>query len=88
MYQVEKIYGLIEIGGDKKLIPKDEIGEFLRKIRELEVSIDNYITMTPMEDKDDDYLFELRAELNNFVDSYSTLEGELVYVVLPQDIKE
>ena len=72
--------------GDKKLIPKDEYQEFIKDLRQAELLFQNEVLYTPVEDQDEDRRYELQQEIWNLIDKYDTLEGEEVFVVLPDDV--
>ena len=74
--------------GDKKLIPKDEYQEFIKDLRQAELLFQNEVMYTPVEDQDEDRRYELQQQIWNLIDKYDTLEGEEVFVVLPEDIVE
>lgn len=74
--------------GDKKLIPKDEYQEFIKDLRQAELLFENEVMYTPVEDQDEDRIHELQQDIYNLIDSYDTLEGEEVFVVLHKDIIE
>lgn len=74
--------------GDKKLIPKSTYDYFLSNLAKAEKEFESYVMWTPFEYQDDERVFELRQNLYDLIDEQETLEGELVYVVKPQDIKE
>lgn len=74
--------------GDKKLIPKDEYQEFIKDLRQAELLFENEVMYTPVEDQDEDRRYELQQDIYNLIDKYDTLEGEEVFVVLPEDVIE
>ena len=72
--------------GDKKLIPQQEYDEFKSNLREAEILLDNEVLYTPIEDQCEDRMYELQQNIYDLIDQYDTLEGEEVFVVLPQDV--
>ena len=89
MYKVKQLYVLWESDdGYKKLIPKDEYKKFIEKLRQAELAFENEVVYTPIEDQDEDRRYELQQDIWNLIDSYETLEGEEVFVVLPNDVIE
>ena len=74
--------------GDKKLIPKDEYQEFIKDLRQAELLFENEVMYTTVEDQDDERRYELQQQIWNLIDKYDTLEGEEVFIVLPEDIIE
>ena len=71
---------------DKKLIPKDEYQEFIKDLRQAELLLDNEVLYTPTEDQCEDRMYELQQDIYDLIDKYDTLEGEEVFVVLPNDV--
>lgn len=89
MYEVKQLYVLwTSDEGDKKLIPKSTYDYFLSNLAKAEKEFESYVMDTPFEDQDEDCVLELRQNLYDLIDEQETLEGELVYVVKPQDVKE
>lgn len=87
MIKVKQLYVLWESDyGDKKLIPKDEFHLFQTTLKSLEHE------MTMYRNHGSDMSIEkaegVEQEIWNLIDSYDTLEGEQVFVVLPEDIVE
>ena len=72
--------------GDKKLIPNHEYDEFKSNLREVELLLDNEVLYTATEDQCEDRIYELQQDIYDLIDRYNTLEGEEVFVVLPQDV--
>ena len=72
--------------GDKKLIPNHEYDEFKSNLREVELLLDNEVLYTATEDQCEDRIYELKQDIYDLIDRYDTLEGEEVFVVLPNDI--
>lgn len=88
MYEVKQLYVLwASDEGDKKLIPKSTYDYFLSNLAKAEKEFESYVMDTPFEDQDDDRVYELRQNVYDLIDEQETLEGELVYVVKPEDIK-
>ena len=78
MYKVKQMYAIFDDdGGHKYLIPKDEYGAFIKCLSRIEESY--------LEHKDEDIYYD---ELNDILDAFSDqrLEGEEVFVVLPDDL--
>ena len=73
--------------GHRYLIPKDEYDYFVRKLNQAECKLDIYITTTPFEDQDEDYVEELLEAVWGCFDNYETLEGGEHYVVLAKDLE-
>lgn len=89
MYNVKQLYVLWQSDdGDKKLIPKDEYQKFINDLRQAELAFENEAVYTPIEDQAEDRMYELRQDIYDLIDSYDTLEGEEVFVVLPSDLIE
>ena len=87
MIKVKQLYVLWESDFcDKKLIPKEDYKEFKSKLKTAEKNFDNYIMLTPFEDQDEDLIEELKCEIYDLIDEYDTLEGEEVFIVLPEDV--
>lgn len=87
MIRVKRLYVLwTSDEGDKKLIPKDEFHLFQSCLKSLEHE------MTMYRNHGSDMSIEkaegVEQEIWNLIDSYNTLEGEEVFVVLPEDIIE
>ena len=74
--------------GDKKLIPKDEYLKFKEDLREAELLLDNEVLYTAAEDQCEDRMYELQQDIYDLIDQYDTLEGEEVFVVLPDDVNK
>ena len=80
MYKVKQMYVIFDDdGGHKYLIPKDEYGTFDECLSRIEESYSEH--------KDEDIYYD---ELNDILDAFANqrLEGEEVYVVLPNDLIE
>ena len=80
MYKVKQLYVVFDDDcGHKCLIPKDEYGAFEKYLSRTEESFDEH--------KDEDIYYE---ELNDILDTFANqrLEGEEIYVVLPNDLIE
>lgn len=89
MIKVKQLYTLwTSDDGDKKLIPHKEYDEFKSNLREAELRFDNETLYTPLEDQCEDRIYELKQDIYDLIDQYDTLEGEEVYIVLPEDIIE
>lgn len=87
MIEVKQLYVLwTSDDGDKKLIPNHEYDEFKSNLREAELLLDNEVLYTPTEDQCEDRIFELSQDIYDLIDQYDTLEGEEVFIVLPQDV--
>lgn len=87
MIKVKQLYVLwVSDEGDKKLIPKDEFHLFQSTLKSLEYE------MTMYRNHGSDMSIEkaegVEQQIWNLIDSYNTLEGEEVFVVLPDDIVE
>lgn len=85
MIKVKQLYVLwVSDGGDKKLIPKDEIHLFQSCLKSLEHE------MTMYRNHGSDMSIEkaegIEHQIWDLIDSYNTLEGEEVFVVLPDDV--
>ena len=79
-YKVKQLYVVFDDdSGHKYLIPKDEYGVFVKCLSRIEESFDEH--------KDEDIYYD---ELNDILDAFADqrLEGEEVYVVLPNDLIE
>ena len=86
-YKVKQLYVLWEsYGGDKKLIPIDEYPKFIKDLRQAELAFENEVVYTQLEDQDEYRIYELQQDIYDLIDSYETLEGEEVFVVLPNDL--
>lgn len=87
MIKVKQLYVLwVSDDGDKKLIPNHEYDEFKSKLREAELLLDNEVLYTASEDQCEDRIYELQQDIYDLIDQYDTLEGEEIFVVLPNDI--
>ena len=87
MFKVKQLHVLwISDDGDKKLIPNHEYDDFKSKLREAELLLDNEVLYTPTEDQCEDRMYELQQDIYDLIDQYDTLEGEEVFVVLPNDV--
>ena len=87
MIKVKQLYVLwVSDDGDKKLIPNHEYDEFKSNLREVELLLDNEVLYTATEDQCEDRICELQQDIYDLIDRYDTLEGEEVFVVLPNDI--
>ena len=82
MYKVKQLYVLWESDdGDKKLIPKDEYKGFIAELDALEYELGFPLGGGYERDKE-----EAQQDIYDLIDSYETLEGEEVFVVLPDDL--
>jgi hypothetical protein len=89
MIKVKQLYVLwTSDEGDKKLIPKDEYKKFIDDLKKAEMLFDNEVLYKAWEDRDAERELELQQDIYDLIDSYNTLEGEQVFVVLPEDIIE
>ena len=89
MIKVKQLYVLwVSDEGDRKLIPKDEYQEFIKDLRQAELLFEDEVMYTPVEDQDDERMYELQQDIYDLIDQYDPLEGEQVFVVLPEDIIE
>jgi len=89
MYEVKQLYVLwTSADGDNKLIPKSKYDYFLSNLAKAEKEFESYVMGIPFEDQKEDYVFQLQQDIYDLIDEQETLEGELVYVVKPQDVKE
>ena len=87
MYKVKQLYVLWESDdGYKKLIPKDKYKKFIKDLRQAELAFENEVVYAPLEDQNEDRIYELQQGVYDLIDSYDTLEGEEIYVVLPNDV--
>lgn len=87
MFKVKQLYVLwTSDEGDKKLIPYNEYDKFKSNLREAELLLDNEVWYTPLEDQCEDRILELQQDIYDLIDRYDTLEGEEVFVVLPEDV--
>ena len=80
MYKVKQLYVVFDDdSGHKYLIPKDEYIKFDKVLTRIEESYSEH--------KDEDIYYD---ELNDILDAFADqrLEGEEVYVVLPNDLIE
>ena len=85
MIKVKQLYVLwVSDDGDKKLIPEDEIHLFRSCLKSLEHE------MTMYRNHGSDMSIEkaegIEHQIWDLIDSYNTLEGEEVFVVLPDDV--
>ena len=87
MYKVKQLYVLWQSDdGDKKLIPKDEYHLFQSTLEDLEHEMNiyrNHGSEMSIEKAEG-----VQQRIWNLIDSYGTLEGEEVFVVLPNDLIE
>ena len=87
MYKVKQLYVLWQSDdGDKKLIPKDEYHLFQSTLEDLEHEMNiyrNHGSEMSIEKAEG-----VQQRIWNLIDSYGTLEGEEVFVVLPSDLIE
>ena len=82
MYKVKQLYVLWESDdGDKKLIPKEKYKSFIAELDALESELG-----FPLGSWDDRDKEEVQQDIYDLIDNYDTLEGEEVYVVLPNDL--
>ena len=87
MFKVKQLYVLWTSDyGDKKLIPKDEYDKFIEDLKKAELLFENEVLCTAWEDRNPERELELQQDIYNLIDSYDTLEGDEVFVVLPKDI--
>ena len=87
MIKVKQLYVLWASDyGDQKLIPKDEYDKFIEDLKKAEMLFDNEVLYTAWEDRNPDRELELQQDIYNLIDRYDTLEGEEVFVVLPNDV--
>ena len=80
MYKVKQMYVIFDDdGGHKYLMPKFEYRHFEKALERIKESFDEH--------KDEDIYYD---ELNDILDAFADqrLEGEEVYVVLPNDLIE
>ena len=80
MYKVKQLYVVFDDGdGHKHLIPKFEYRHFEKALERIEDSFDGH--------KDEDIYYD---KLNDILDAFADqrLEGEEIYVVLPNDLIE
>lgn len=85
MIKVKQLFVLwVSDEGDKKLIPKDEFHLFQSTLKSLEYE------MTIYRKNGSDMSIEkaegIEHDIWTLIDSYNTLEGEEVFVVLPDDV--
>ena len=84
MIKVKQLYIVWEDGdGHKYLIPKEEYQSFLDKLNDLELELG-----FPKGGWDDREKEEVQQDIWDLLDSYDSLEGELHYVVLENDLIE
>lgn len=89
MIKVKQLYVLwTSYEDNKKLIPKDEYQEFIKDLRKAELLFENEVVYTAWEDRNPDRELELQQDVYDLIDKYDTLEGEEVFVVLPEDVIE
>ena len=87
MFNVKQLYVLwLSDDGDKKLIPYKEYEDFKSNLREAELLLLNEVVYPPTEDQCEDRIYELQQDIYDLIDQYNTLDGEEVFVVLPQDV--
>lgn len=86
-YEVKQLYVLWESDyGDKKIIPKEEYHLFKSTLKSLEHEMNMYRKHgSEMSIEKAEWV---EHEIWNLIDSYETLEGEEVFVVLPNDVIE
>ena len=85
MIKVKQLYVLwTSDDGDKKLIPKDEFHLFQSCLKSLEHEMSLY--RNHGSDMSIEKAEGVEHQVWNLIDSYNTLEGEEVFVVLPEDI--
>ena len=80
MYKVKQLYVVFDDDdGHKYLIPKDEYGAFVKCLSRIEEAYSEH--------KDEDIYYD---ELNDILEAFSDqrLEGEEVFIVLPNDLIE
>lgn len=86
MYKVKQLYVLWESeDGDKKLIPQQELHLFESCLKSLEHEHNMY--QKHGSDMSIEKAEGVQQEIWNLIDSYETLEGEQVFIVLPEDIE-
>ena len=84
MIKVKQLYVLWESNyGDKKLIPQQYYKSFISELDNLESELG--YPLGGWDDRDKD---EVQQDIYDLIDQYDTLEGEEVFVVLPEDIIE
>lgn len=84
MIKVKQLYVLwTSDEGDKKLIPKQEYKNFISELGNLESELG--YPLGGWDDRDKD---EVQQDIYDLIDKYDTLEGEEVFVVLPEDVIE
>ena len=84
MYKVKQLYVLWESDdGDKKLIPKEKYKSFTAELDSLESELG-----FPLGGWDDRDKEEVQQDIYDLIDNYDTLEGEEVFVVLPNELIE
>ena len=84
MYKVNQLYVLWESDdGDKKLIPKEKYKGFITELDALESELGFPLGCWDDRDKE-----EVQQDICDLIDNYDTLEGEEIYVVLPNDLIE
>lgn len=82
MIKVKQLYVLwTSDEGDNKLIPEEEYKSFISELNELESELG--FPVGGWDDRDKD---EVQQDIYDLIDRYDTLEGEEVFVVLPEDI--
>ena len=87
MFNAKQLYVLwLSDVGDKKLIPYKEYEDFKSNLREAELLLNNEVLYPSTEDQCEDRIYELQQDIYDLIDQYDTLEGEEVFVVLPQDV--
>ena len=83
-YKVKQLYIVWEDGdGHKYLIPKEEYRSFLDELNDLESELG-----FPKGGWDDREKEEVQQDIWDLLDSYESLEGELHYVILENDLIE
>lgn len=86
-YKVKQLYLLWESDyGDKKLIPKNEYHLFQSALKSLEHEMNMY--RNHGSEMSIEKAEGVEHQVWELIDSYDTLEGEEVYVVLPSDLIE
>lgn len=85
--KVKQLYVLWESDfGDKKLIPKEEFHLFQSALKSLEYEMNVY--RKHGSEMSIEKAEGVEQEIWNLIDSYKTLEGEEVYIVLAEDVVE
>lgn len=87
MIKVKQLYALwTSDDGDKKLIPKEQYKDFISTLEVLEGQFEMYSKCGS--DMSIEKAEGVTKEIWELIDTFDTLEGEEVFVVLPEDIIE